>query len=99
MDFEHERRLTEVESRSKSNTKRIDKLEEQTEAINRLATSMAVMVEKQDETTNAVSELNDKVTALESKPAKRWESLVEKVIWAVAAAVVGFLLAKIGLGG
>ncbi len=98
MDLEHEKRLTEVESRSKSNTKRIDKLEEQTEAINRLATSMAVMAEKQDETTNIVTALDDKVTALEQKPAKRWESVVEKIIWAVVAAVVGFLLAKIGLG-
>jgi uncharacterized coiled-coil protein SlyX len=97
MDLEHEKRLTEVESRSKSNAKRIDKLEEQTEAINRLATSMAVMAEKQDETTHIVTELDDKVTALEAKPAKRWESIVEKVIWAVVAALVGFLLAKIGL--
>jgi hypothetical protein len=38
------------------------------------------------------------VSALEAKPAKRWDSFVEKVIWAVVAAVVGFLLAKIGLG-
>lgn len=97
MDLEHEKRLTEVEARSKSNTKRIDKLEQQTEAINRLATSMAVMAEKQDETTSIVTALDGKVTALEEKPAKRWEALVEKVIWAVAAALVGFLLAKIGL--
>lgn len=97
MDLEHEKRLTEVEARSRSNTKRIDKLETQTEAINRLATSMAVMAEKQDETTTIVTALDGKVTALEEKPAKRWESLVEKLIWAVAAAVVGFLLAKIGL--
>lgn len=97
MDFEHERRLTEVEARSKSNTKRIDKLEEQTEAINRLATSMAVMAEKQDETTHIVTALDDKVTALEEKPAKRWESIVEKIILGVVAAVVGYLLAQIGL--
>lgn len=97
MDLEHEKRLTEIEARSKSNTKRIDKLEEQTEAINRLATSMAVMAEKQDETTHIVTALDDKVTALEAKPAKRWESIVEKTIWAAVAALVGFLLAKIGL--
>lgn len=97
MDLEHEKRLTEVESRSKSNTLRINKLEEQTEAINRLATSMAVMAEKQDETTNIVTALDGKVTALEAKPAQRWDALIDKIIWAVAAAVVGFLLAKIGL--
>ena len=98
MDLDHERRLTEVESRSKSNTKRIDKLEEHTEAINRLATSMAVMAEKQDETTHIVSELDNKVTKLEEKPAKRWEKVVETIITIVVSGFVGFVLAKIGIG-
>ena len=97
MDLEHERRLTAVEDRSKSNAHRIDKLEESTEAINRLATSMEVMVVKQEEVANSVGKLDEKVTILETKPAKRWDALVDKIIWAVAAAVVGFLLARIGL--
>ena len=96
--IDNEHRLTQVEERSKSNTKRIDKLEEQTAAINNLATSMAVMAQKQDETTAAVTAIDGKVTALEQKPAKRWDSLIEKIVWAIVAAVVGFLLAKIGLG-
>lgn len=31
------------------------------------------------------------------KPGKRWESIVEKAIWAVCAAVIAFLLAQVGL--
>ena len=31
------------------------------------------------------------------KPAKRWDAIVDKVIWAVLAAVIAFVLAKIGL--
>ena len=31
------------------------------------------------------------------KPGKRWESIVEKAIWAVAAAVIAFLLGRVGL--
>lgn len=31
------------------------------------------------------------------KPGKRWESIVEKSVWAVCAAVIAFLLARIGL--
>ena len=42
--------------------------------------------------------LDGKVTALEGKPGKRWDTLVEKLIWAVVAAVAGFFLAQIGLG-
>ena len=33
----------------------------------------------------------------QSKPGKRWEAIVDKAIWAVLAAVIAFVLAKIGL--
>ena len=97
MDLEHERRLTQVEQRCKSNTHRLEKLEESTEAINRLATSMEGMVNKQEQVAETVEKLDGKVTALEQKPAKRVDSLVDKIIWAICAAVITFLLARIGL--
>ena len=105
MDLEHEKRLTAVEERSKSNTKRLDKLEESTEAINRLATSMEVMaeqqkqvVEKQEVVAESVEKLDGKVTALEQKPAKRWNGMVDKAIGALVGGLVAFLLFKLGLG-
>lgn len=97
MDLEHERRLASVEERSKSNTHRLDKLEESTETLNRLATSMEVMAERQEQTTEAVLKLDGKVTVLENKPAKRWDGLVDKAIWAVIAAFIGYILAQLGL--
>ena len=97
MDLEHERRLTEVEERSKSNSHRLDKLEESTEAINRLATSMEVMAERQEQVVETVGRLDAKVTTLEERPAKRWDALVDKIIWTVAAALIGFVLAQVGL--
>lgn len=97
MDMEHEKRLTAVEERSKSNTHRLDKLEEQTEAINNLATSVAVMTEKVSSTGDKVDVLVDDVQELKSKPAKRWEGLADKAIWAFAAAVIAYILAHLGL--
>ena len=44
-----------------------------------------------------LDKLDSKVTALENKPAKRWEGLVDKALWAVGAALIGFVLAKLGL--
>ena len=41
--------------------------------------------------------LDTKVTALEEKPAKRWDALVDKIVWAIAAALIGFVLAQVGL--
>lgn len=46
---------------------------------------------------DGIAELSAKVEEIESKPVKRWDGLVDKLIWAVAGAVVMFLLAKIGL--
>lgn len=97
MDLEHERRLAAVEQRAKSNTHRLDKLEESTQILNRLATSMEVMAQRQEQVADTVDKLDCKVTALENKPAKRWETLADKALWSVCAAVIGFILAKLGL--
>lgn len=97
MDLEHERRLAAVEQRAKSNTHRLDKLEESTQILNRLATSMEVMAQRQEQVADTVDKLDSKVTALENKPAKRWDALVDKTIWAVTAALLGYVLGQLGL--
>lgn len=38
-----------------------------------------------------------KQESCELKPGKRWDAIVDKAIWAVLAAVIAFVLAKIGL--
>ena len=55
VEFEH--RLTETEHRAKSNTRRVEKLELQTEAIQSLATSVEVMVKEQGHQTEALERL------------------------------------------
>lgn len=97
MELSIEHRLTEVEERAKSNQHRIEKLETSTEALNRLASSMEVMAEKQERVADAVDELGSKVTALEAKPAKRWEELVSKLFLVAATAVCTWLLSRLGL--
>jgi tetrahydromethanopterin S-methyltransferase subunit G len=92
-------RLSAVEQRSKSNSHRLDALEKQTEAVNALATSVAVMAERVEITGDKVDGLCTDVQELKSEPGKRWKSLVERVIYIVVAAVVGFILARLGLGG
>lgn len=97
MDITWEHRLTETEERCKANQHRIEKLETSAEALNRLATNMEVMVEKQGQVAETVEKLDGKVTALESKPAKKWESMIDKLAWLVVGAVVTYFLSKIGL--
>lgn len=97
MDLEHERRLSETEARSKSNTKRLDELEHTTNTIQQLATSVAVLAEQIKTMNNNLTTLTGKVEALEAEPAKKWRFVVEKSIYFVVAAVVGYALAHVGL--
>ena len=97
-------RITEIDHRAKSNTRRVEKLEKQTEAIQSLATSVELLVKEQSHQTEAmtrieqnVEKLDGKVEALEKKPGKRWESIADKILWAIIAAALGFILARIGL--
>lgn len=72
-ETEMEHRLTEVESRSKSNTHRIDKLERVTEEIHTMSTTMIQLVEEVKHTNETVSSLNQKV--------ERW--IAVWMIWSV----------------
>lgn len=62
-----------------------------------LETATAVQETKLDTILKKLDDINDKVEALEAKPARRWESMVEKAIWAVCAAVIAWFLARVGL--
>ena len=86
-------RLEAVDQRGKSNTHRIEDLERDYQVLSRLATAVEVMATKQESMSDSVDKLAGKVDALEKVPAKRWQLVVEIVV----AAVVGFLLAKIGI--
>ena len=96
-ELDFAQRLSSLESRCKSNTHRLDRLEQITEAVQELAVSMKLLAEKQSQTAETVSRLDDKVSTLEAQPGKRWNSLVEKVILTIVAALVGFVLAHLGI--
>lgn len=83
--------------RSIRNEGRIKKLEEESGVLHQLATSVAVMAEQLKTLNTGVSTLSGEVEELKEKPGKRWDSLVDKIVWAIAAALIGFALAQIGL--
>lgn len=90
-------KLQETTDRSIRNEGRIKKLEGEHETLQQLATSVAVMAEQLKTMNTNVTALTNKVGELEEKPAKRWDSIVDKIVWAVLAAVIAFLLGRIGL--
>ena len=87
---EVEARLTRVEERSKSNTHRLDEMDEKVDTLNRLATAVEVMATEQKHQTETMAEIKTDVTALgtkvdaiEKKPGKKWDGMVEKLFYGV----------------
>lgn len=97
MDLEHEKRLTEVEERCKSNSHRIEEMEKRQDNLDELVGTVKVLAVREENVENDVKEIKSDVKSLTNKPAQRWDSLVDKIILTVAAAVVGFVLAHFGL--
>jgi len=65
--------------------------------LNHVETTNAVQNAKYDAIMEKLDALAGKVDALEAKPGRRWDSLTEKALWAVAAALIAFALGRIGL--
>lgn len=96
MEIQFEHRLTEVEERSRSNQRRIDDIEKRQDNLEELTATVQVLATKEANVEKTVTEIKSDVKELTSKPAKRWEGVVDKIIYSVVAAIAGFVLAKFG---
>ena len=89
-------KVAEIEQRSKSNTHRLDKVEERQDNLDKLVSSVEVLATRQETVETDVKEIKTDVKALTEKPAKRWDGIVDKLIWLAVSGAVGFLAAQIG---
>lgn len=97
MDLTHEQRLTEVEARSKSNSHRIDDLEKRQDNLDELVSTVKVLAVREENVETNVKEIKSDVKSLTEKPAKRWESIISTIITTLVAAILGFMMARLGM--
>lgn len=81
----------------KSLKRRMDKVEEQSKAINDLAISVKELAINMNAMNEKQEEQGKRLAELESKPGKRWEQVVSIIITTIVGALLGFLLSKWGL--
>lgn len=55
------------------------------------------IMEKLNNMTEEISKANNVITEVLNKPAKKWDNMSEKVVWAIIAACIGFILSQIGI--
>lgn len=82
----------------------MEKLASMTESLKEIKEDSKEMVGKLSPLTHRVDELEKRcdtmaadVKFMKEKPGKKWDTIVEKIVWLIVAAVVGLALAKIGL--
>lgn len=90
--------LASVESRSKSNTHRLDELERRQNDLDELVSSVKVLAVRQEAVEADVKEIKTDVKQLSGRSGRRWDAAVDKMCWAALAAIVSFLLARLGIG-
>jgi predicted nucleic acid-binding Zn-ribbon protein len=88
LDFEH--RLSQVETK-------VEALEGRQDNLDKLVTTVSALAVREERMEGDVKEIKADVKRLTSKSGKRWDDLVDKAIWAVAAAAIAFILARVGL--
>ena len=97
MDDGIQAKIAEIDQRSKSNTHRINDLEEDNRALHQLATSVEVLATKQETIEANVSEIKDDVKSLKAIPGGKWEALVKTILTALAGGLVAYALFRLGL--
>ena len=96
MDLEHEKRLTEVEARAKSNQHRLEEVEKRQDNLDELVSTVKVLAVREEAVESDVKEIKGDVKSLAAKSGKRWDSLVDKAIMVLIGAIVGYIMTKIG---
>lgn len=85
-------KLVEVEQRSKSNTKRIDKIDKQIEEMRELMQTVASLTTEIKYMREEFNEGLSRITRLEQKPVENYNKIVMYIITTILGALLGALI-------
>ena len=86
MDEEHKRQ-----------NKRLSDLECKVKDVSELTASVASLAKSVEQMAKAQDKQAKRLEVLEQKPAKRWESIVEKALLVIVTALITYALSQLGI--
>ena len=92
-----EKVVVETEARSKSNVKRLDKVEERLDKQDELIRGLGTLSVEVETVERDVSEIKGDVKSLAGKPGKRWDNLIDTVVKILVGALLALAFTQIGL--
>lgn len=82
--------LAHLEEKIKSNSRRIEKLEEHFEALNELAVSVGKMANEMEHMRKGQDKIDDRLRQIEEQPGERLGQIFGAIVVAVIGVCVGF---------
>ena len=76
---------------------RLNKQEKLIDDIQQLSTSVAILANNMKSLLEEQQRQNIRLEELERRPARRWDSIVDKILMVIVGALLGFILIKLGL--
>lgn len=84
-----------LEEREKSNTHRIDKLEEEVSEIKDLTIAVKEIATETKHMREEQNNMSKRLSTIEEKPAKNWDKVVSTAIGTIVGGLIGAVLALI----
>ena len=90
-------RMKAIEDANDVMFQRLNKQAALVEDIQELSTSVSILANNMKSMLEEQQRQNRRLEELEKKPAKRWESVVDKILMTIMGALLAFVLLKLGL--
>ena len=97
MEQKYIEKLIETEQRSKSNTKRLDNVEEKVEDIHNLTLAVKEIATEVKMMREDLNKIDNRVVVLEEKPSKKMDLIWGYIVSAIIGGLIGYILLKLGL--
>lgn len=96
--MELEKESAAIHEQTKTIFSRLDKQDAIIESLRALTSTIGTLADGQARVEKKINTLAGEMDEIKTKPAKKWEAAVELVFKLVLTAMMGLILAKMGLG-
>ena len=96
---EHEEAMLRLDAENSRQNARIGELEEQQKQITSLTVSVEKLAVNMESMLRELSAQGNRLKELENRDGEMWRKVVGCVITTLAGAIIGFVIAQLGIGG
>lgn len=81
-----------MSARLTENERRIERLERRQEDLNKLATAVEVLAQRERSVETDVKEIKADVKSMTQKGGRRWDAMIDRVLYVVIGALVSLMM-------